>query len=75
MLRAARAEPRSRSAGLAVDAALLQYVSRLGWEHINRTGDYPWYSSAKIGAGKFRPLRPRQAAWRALQSSFGDDPR
>jgi mRNA interferase YafQ len=35
----------------------LQYLSPLGWEHINLTGDYLWRSSAKIGAGKFRPLR------------------
>lgn len=31
-------------------------------EHINLTGDYLWRSSAKIGAGKFRPLRPMQTA-------------
>jgi TnpA family transposase len=31
-------------------------------EHINLTGDYLWRSSAKIGAGKFRPLRPLQPA-------------
>ena len=30
--------------------------------HINLTGDYLWRSSAKIGAGKFRPLRPLQPA-------------
>jgi hypothetical protein len=30
----------------------------LGWEHINLTGDYLWRSSAKVGAGKFRPLQP-----------------
>ncbi len=36
--------------------------SPLGWEHINLTGDYLWRSSAKIGAGKFRPLRPLQPA-------------
>jgi hypothetical protein len=40
----------------------LQYLSPLGWEHINLTGDYFWRSSAKIGAGKFRPLRPLQPA-------------
>lgn len=39
------------------DDALLQYLSLLGWEHINLTGDYFWRSSIKIGAGKFRPLR------------------
>ena len=40
------------------DDSLLQFLSPLGWEHINLTGDYLWRSSAKIGAGKFRPLRP-----------------
>jgi hypothetical protein len=35
---------------------------QLGWEHINLTGDYLWRSRAKIGAGKFRPLRPMQPA-------------
>ncbi len=39
------------------DDALLQYLSPLGWEHINLTGDYLWRSSTKVGAGKFRPLR------------------
>jgi hypothetical protein len=48
--------------GQAVDDGLLQYLSPLGWEHINLTGDYLWRSSAKIGAGKFRPLRPLQPA-------------
>jgi hypothetical protein len=42
----------------AVDETLLQYLSPLGWEHINLTGDYLWRSSTKVGAGKFRPLRP-----------------
>lgn len=40
-----------------LDDALLQHLSPLGWEHINLTGDYLWRSSAKIGTGKFRPLR------------------
>ncbi len=44
--------------GKPVDDALLQYLSPLGWGHINLTGDYLWRSSAKLGAGKFRPLRP-----------------
>lgn len=51
-----------RGNGHAVDDSLLQYLSPLGWEHINLTGDYLWRSSAKIGAGKFRPLRPLQPA-------------
>jgi hypothetical protein len=41
-----------------VDEGLLQYLSPLGWEHINLTGDYLWRSSSKVGVGKFRPLRP-----------------
>jgi TnpA family transposase len=45
-----------------VDDAPLQYLSPLGWEHINLTSDYLWRSSAKIGAGKFRPLRSLQPA-------------
>ncbi len=57
-----RAAHALRGNGHAVDEALLQYLSPLGWEHINLTGDYLWRSSAKIGAGKFRPLRPLQLA-------------
>jgi TnpA family transposase len=53
-----RAANALRDHGQAIDAALLQYLSPLGWEHINLTGDYVWRSSAKIGAGKLRPLRP-----------------
>jgi hypothetical protein len=41
-----------RGHGHTVDDALLQYLSPLGWEHINLTGDYLWRSSAKIGACK-----------------------
>jgi hypothetical protein len=37
------------------------FLAVAAWlEHINLTGDYLWRSSAKIGAGKFRPLRPMQ---------------
>ena len=49
-------------AGKSVGGELLQYLLPLGWEHINLTGDYLWRSNAKIGAGKFRPLRPLQPA-------------
>jgi TnpA family transposase len=31
-----------RDRGHAVDQALLQHLSPLGWEHINLTGDYVW---------------------------------
>jgi hypothetical protein len=50
------------SHGQTVDDTLLQYLSPLGWEQINLTGDYVWRSSGKIGAGKFRPQRPLQPA-------------
>ena len=46
-----------RDRGQGVDDALLEFLSPLGWEHINLTGDYLWRSNAKVGAGKFRPLR------------------
>ena len=48
-----RAANALRNHGQGVDGALL-----LGWEHINLTGDYLWRSSAKVSAGKFRPLQP-----------------
>ena len=57
-----RATHALRGHGQTVDDGLLQYLSPLGWEHINLTGDYLWRSGTKIGAGKFRPLRPLQPA-------------
>lgn len=48
--------------GQTMDASLLRYLSPLGWEHINLTGDYVWRNSAKVSAGKFRPLRPLPGA-------------
>lgn len=48
--------------GRTVDESLLQYLSPLGWEHINLTGDYLWRRNSKVGAGKFRPLRRLQMA-------------
>lgn len=47
-----------REHGKIGEDSLLQYLSPLGWEHINLTGDYLWRSNAKIGNGKFRSLRP-----------------
>ena len=41
-----------------VDEDLLRYLSPLGWEHVNLTGDYLWRQNARIGAGKFRAHRP-----------------
>jgi hypothetical protein len=57
-----RATKALRENGHCVDDALLQYLSPLGWEHINLTGDYLWRSTTKIGAGQFRPLRSLQPA-------------
>ncbi|EQA5151034.1 Tn3 family transposase [Escherichia coli] len=44
-------------AGKPVDGELLQFLSPLGWEHINLTGDYVWRQSRRLEDGKFRPLR------------------
>ena len=43
--------------GVDIDESLLQYLSPLGWEHINLTGDYIWKKSFELKEGKFRPLR------------------
>lgn len=40
-----------------VDSALPQYLSPLGWEHINLTGDYVWRQARRLEEGQFRPLR------------------
>jgi hypothetical protein len=57
MVYLARATNALRSHGRTVDDNLLRYLSPLGWKHINLIGDYLWRDSAKVGAGKFRPLR------------------
>lgn len=51
-----RAVQALRAHGQPVDEALLCYLSPLGWEHINLTGDYSWRT--KRATGKFQPLRP-----------------
>jgi TnpA family transposase len=57
-----RASAALRGNGSLADEALLPFLSPLGWEHINLTGDYLWRSSAKLGAGKFRALRAGREA-------------
>jgi hypothetical protein len=52
-----RATNALREHGTNVDGELLQYLSPLGWEHINLTGDYVWRGGVRVGDGKFRPLR------------------
>ena len=53
-----RATNALREHGKLADDSLLQYLSPLGWEHINLTGDYLWNKSNKSGSPKFKPLRP-----------------
>jgi Tn3 transposase DDE domain len=53
----------------AVDAELLKYLSPLGWEHINLTGDYQW-GGKKIAQGRFRPLRIPNPAYRAFATAL-----
>jgi TnpA family transposase len=45
----------------SLDDDLFQYLSPLGWDHINLTGDYTWRNN-RIRPGKFRQLRPLQPA-------------
>lgn len=52
-----RATQALRDTGKPIDDAMLQYLSPLGWEHINLTGDYVWRQTRKPGDGRFRPLR------------------
>ncbi|TWP31525.1 hypothetical protein, partial [Xylella fastidiosa] len=40
-----------------IECTLLAAKRGAAPEHINLNGDYLWRNSAKIGAGKFRPLR------------------
>ena len=56
--------------GQPVDEDPLRYLSPPAWEHINLTGDHLWRSSAKIGGGKLRLLRPIVGALRTLRSEF-----
>jgi TnpA family transposase len=46
-----------RESGMDIDDQLLQYLSPLGWEHINLTGDYIWRHRKQNKLGSFRPLR------------------
>lgn len=52
-----RAVQALRDSGQPVDESLLQYLSPLGWEHINLTGDYVWRQTRKTDKDHFRPLR------------------
>ena len=51
-----RAIDASARNGQFLNAELLKYLSPLGWEHINLTGDYQWQGK-RLAQGRFRPLR------------------
>ena len=59
--RAAKALARSR----AVDYALFQHVSPLGWGHVNLTGDYTWHTNKRGARGEFRSLRTTKRVFSA----------
>lgn len=44
--------------GLKINEQLLSYLSPLGWDHINLTGDYNWKSYRTPTSVKVRRLRP-----------------
>lgn len=52
-----RATQTLRETGKPIDDTMLQYLSPLGWEHINLTGDYVWRQSKRVEQGEFQPLR------------------
>ena len=52
-----RATQALRETGQPINDGLLQYLSPLGWEHINLTGDYVWRQNRKVEDGQFLPLR------------------
>ena len=51
-----RATQALRESGKLAKDAMLQYLSPLGWEHINLTGDYAWRQNRWSDDGQFRPL-------------------
>jgi hypothetical protein len=62
-------------AGKPVDGELLQFLSPLGWEHINLTGDYVWRQSRRLEDGKFRPYGcPENLSVRFFPNSAGSPP-
>jgi TnpA family transposase len=52
-----RAIEAQREVGKSISDDLLQYLSPLGWEHINLTGDYVWRQNKATEAGQFRSMR------------------
>ncbi|KKK07897.1 transposase [Pseudomonas frederiksbergensis] len=56
--------------GKPVDGELLQYLSPLGWEHINLTGDYVWRQNRRLEEEKFRPLRLPRKTLARMKGTF-----
>jgi hypothetical protein len=54
-----------RSLAGSLDEVVVTYLSPLGWEHINLTGDYHWQASSTLGPDQFRPLRTRVQSYAA----------
>lgn len=54
-----RAVQHLRATGMDIRDELLQYLSPLGWEHINLTGEYTWAQQSEYEQGQFRPLNLR----------------
>lgn len=52
-----RATSTLRKSGKLADDRLLQFLSPLGWEHVNLTGDYVWRQSRMEDNSQYRPLR------------------
>jgi hypothetical protein len=46
-----RAVQAMQVSGIMIDPEHLQYLSPLGWEYINLTGDYIWKSRGKLAQG------------------------
>jgi len=55
-----RAVSQLRADGEEINDDLLQYLSPLGWDHINLTGDYVWTAQENRKRGEYRPLRARR---------------
>jgi len=66
-----RAIDASARNGQVVDAELLKYLSPLGWEHINLTGDYQWRGK-RLAQDRFRPLRIPNPAIIAIDNMLLD---
>ena len=59
-----------REQGHSVDDTLHRYLSPLGCEYVNLTGDHVWHRNARVGAGKFRLLLSLGKASRTIFSVF-----